>query len=165
MPYFADRATPVELQQSIPLSTATQRELKSLVRACKKSVGASAWHEAAHAVVGVRLGLTLHSIDIRVRVLHDHEGNAAVSSGFTSYRADDLAERFGVVGAHRACAVFAAAGIAAEEARPTDDTARRCAVTRAFSRASRRRMRRSVPSRCASVRRFTTSSSARIRTI
>ncbi len=123
MPYFADRPKPVELKQSIPLSTATQRELKSLARACKKSVGASAWHEAAHAVVGVRLGLTLQSIDIRVRVVHDHEGNAAVSSGYTSYRADDLAERFGVVGAHRACAIFAAAGIAAEEDRLTGDLA------------------------------------------
>jgi hypothetical protein len=74
----------------------------------------SSWHEAAHAVVGVRLGMTLVSIDIKPRKLQGAYGKVAISCGYTSYELSTLIEQLGRTEAHRACAVFAAAGIVAE---------------------------------------------------
>lgn len=74
----------------------------------------SSWHEAAHAVVGVRLGMTLVSVDIKPRKLQGAYGRIAMSCGYTSYELSTLIEQLGRTEAHRACAVFAAAGIVAE---------------------------------------------------
>lgn len=93
------------------------RELWAAARTLeKKSMAASASHEAAHAVVGVRLGFTLNTVDIRVRAEQDASGRTFVSSGYTSFFLAGLSERLGVQGALRARAVFAAAGIVAERA-------------------------------------------------
>jgi hypothetical protein len=81
----------------------------------------SSWHEAAHAVVGVRLGMTLHSIDIGLQFVRGKGGEIALSSGYTSYLVNPLTERLGAVAAFRARAVFAAAGMVAEEERKTVD--------------------------------------------
>jgi hypothetical protein len=77
-------------------------------------VAVSSWHEAAHAVVGVRLGMRLMSIHVRPRKLVSPSGTTMLSSGFTSYELSTLITQLGRVEAHRACAVFAAAGLVAE---------------------------------------------------
>ena len=81
----------------------------------------ASWHEAAHAVVGVRLGMTLHSVDIRLLPRRDDHGNVSVSCGYTSYVVSDLTARLGEPAARRARAIFAAAGIVAERAHGDGD--------------------------------------------
>ena len=64
------------------LSSLGSRELRLMARAVQNETKeATAWHEAGHAVVGARLGMTLHKVEIRVRIMTDSYGEVSISTG------------------------------------------------------------------------------------
>ena len=113
--HLSDSLAPVG-RTDVPLPAHPKKSVKPVTRRPTKRdmFAVSSWHEAAHAVVGVRLGMALVSIDIKPRKLEGAYSRIAISCGYTSYELSTLIAQLGRTEAHRACAVFAAAGIVAE---------------------------------------------------
>ncbi len=121
LPPYKNARSP-KISQSV-LSSLSAREPRLTARAMQKeTLEATAWHEAGHAVVGARLGMKLYKVEIPVRFMTYSCGEVRISTGYTTYVVNGLADQFGTEGANRARAVFAAAGIAAELARGNRST-------------------------------------------
>lgn len=90
------------------------RLIKPLVKQLRDRKKTAAVHEAAHSVVGASLGMPLGDVDI-LRRKFAMDNAVFISVGFSSYSFAEVEEAIGTKRAHEVIAVYAAAGIVAEQ--------------------------------------------------